>query len=69
MLESASSEISFNRCWDAVEDLLLQPLQDCIEEIRVMMKAEEGSEREKRDADWLAFAFYVVWFEYLRFVR
>jgi len=57
LVEEARSEnfsmikILVNRCRDAVEVWLLQPFRDCIEEIRKMRKAEEDSEREKRDAD------------------
>jgi len=45
-----SIKILIYRCGDALEEWLLQPLLDYLEERREMMQAEELSEREKRDA-------------------
>ena len=47
----ATTEIWLNRCWDAMDERLLKPLQEFIEATREMRKLEEGSEKENWDTD------------------
>ena len=47
----ATTLILVNRCWDAVDELLLKPSLDFVEATRELKRLEEGSEKENWDAD------------------